>query len=300
MSLVDNSTIKALHANAIKGAHSTVTKREATGDKSVTLDKDEKSVLYNLIPANSIVRKGGFANDTRPSHHKFMVLDSSTGKFEEAENALTFPKDGKNELRLYFKKRTIANFYPTEGQQFFILEVAGDRRPYIGAMDSSTFNGTISTQSTVRSFTKGITIDEEDFDYQTLVHQPIAAGKAKQSTKNTFNRNPSTARKAIKAAQYKCQQDSSHWTCVSGATGKPFLEPHHLVPMSLQPEFINSLDCVANLIILCPNCHRAIHYGDLPTKRDMLTDFFNKQVGDLAKSGVNVDLPYLLEKYGVN
>ena len=298
--MIDGSTIKALHTNAVVGAHSTVTKREATGDKSVTLDKFEKSVLYNLIPASNIVRKGGVANDTKASHHKFMILDSSIGKFEEAENALTFPKGEKNELRLYFKKRKGANFYPTEGQQFFIFQVAGDSRPYIGAMDSSTFNGTISSQPQVRSFTKGLSIDEDDFDYQTLVHQPIAAGGAKQSTKNTFNRSQNIARKAIKAAQYKCQEDASHWTCESGATGKPYLEPHHLVPMSLQPEFKNSLDCVANLVVLCPTCHRAIHYGDLTTKRGMLAKFFKSHVGNLAKSGIDIELPFLLEKYGVS
>lgn len=299
MPLMDNVEMTSLHSDAVAGAFSKVTKREAEGDKSVTLDKHEKSVLHSLIPTQNIVRKGGATIDKKPSHHKFMVWNSLSRRFEEGENALTLPKEGKNETRLYFKKDALANFYPSEGQEFFILAVQGDSRPYIGAMDSTTFNGTISTKPAHRSFTKGLTIDEEDTDYQTLVHEPNAAGGARQGTRNTFNRSGSIAKKAINAAKYECQHDKSHWSFVSGATGKLYLEPHHLVPISLQTEFSNTLDCVANIIVLCPNCHRAIHYGDIPTKRAMLTKFLGERVSDLKKSGVDVSLDYLLEKYGV-
>lgn len=299
MPLMTNTEIKALHRDALAGAYSKVTKREANGDKSVTLDRFEKSVLKSLIPNQNIVRKGGAITDNKPSHHKFMVWNPTTRVFEEGKNALTFPKDGKNELRLYFKKDVLANFYPTEGQEFFILEVQGDRRPYIGAMNSTTFSGTISTKSAVRSFTKGLTIDEEDWDYQALVHQPNAAGGARQSTRKTFDRSITIAKTAISAARYACQHDNNHWSFVSGSTGKLYLEPHHLVPISLQAEFSNSLDCVANIIVLCPNCHRAIHYGDIPTKRALLTKFFGERVNDLKMSGVDVSLDYVLEKYGV-
>lgn len=299
MPLMNNAEMTSLHPDAVAGAFSKVTKREAEGDKSVTLDKHEKSVLHALIPTTNIVRKGGATIDNNPSHHKFMVWNPSSRTFEEGKSALTFPKKGKSELRLYFKKDASANFYPSEGQAFFILEVQGDSRPYIGAMDSTTFNGTISTKPTVRSFTKGLIIDEEDTDYQTLVHEPNAAGGARQSTRNTFNRSITIARTAIGAAKYECQHDKTHWSFVSGATGKLYLEPHHLVPISLQSEFTNTLDCVANIIVLCPNCHRAIHYGDIPTKRAMLTKFLGERVSDLKKSGVDVSLNYLLEKYGV-
>ena len=38
--------------------------------------------------------------------------------------------------------------------------------------------------------------------------------------------------------------------------GKPFLEVHHIVPLSEGGE-----DIVANAVALCPNCHRECHYG---------------------------------------
>ena len=289
----------SLHPKAEAGAFSNVTKREAEGDKSVTLDKDEKKVLHALIPTKNIAQKGGGTINNKPSHQAFMVWNPSSQTFEKGENALTFPKAGKPELRLYFKKDASANFYPVWGQAFFILKVKDDSRPYIGAMDSTTFDGTISTKPKVRSFTKGLTIDEEDTDYQTLVHEPNDAREARQSTRKTFNRSVALAKTAIGAAKYECQYDKSHRSFVSGVTGKPYLEPHHLVPISLQSEFLNTLDCAANIIVLCPNCHGAIHYGDIPTKRAMLTRFFGERVSDLKKSGVDVGLEYLLKKYGV-
>ena len=95
MPLMDNVEMTSLHSDAVAGAFSKVTKREAEGDKSVTLDKHEKSVLHSLIPTQNIVRKGGATIDKKPSHHKFMVWNSLSRRFEEGENALTLPKERK-------------------------------------------------------------------------------------------------------------------------------------------------------------------------------------------------------------
>ena len=36
---------------------------------------------------------------------------------------------------------------------------------------------------------------------------------------------------------------------------------HHLIPLRMQHDFENSLDVVGNIVSICPNCHRLIHYG---------------------------------------
>ena len=39
------------------------------------------------------------------------------------------------------------------------------------------------------------------------------------------------------------------------------MEAHHLIPLRMQHDFENSLDVVGNIVSICPNCHRLIHYG---------------------------------------
>lgn len=300
MPMLAEDEIRALHPRAVLGASSEVTRREATGDKSVTVDRYEKDVLYDLISPDRIVRKGGGSEDGKPSHHTFMVLDSSTGQFEEAEIALTFPKRDKNELRLYFKRNDVGSFYPSEGENFFILKVEEDPRPYIGSILLENNSSTSSSEKAAHSFNKGRLIDEEDDYYLTIVHQPKEVKGSKQGVTTTYRRDRSVALKALKAAGYECESDNEHETFISEATKMPFMEPHHLIPVSLESEFQNSLDVEANIISLCPNCHRSIHYGEVQTKRDLLAKFFNERIDALRLSGIETSVEYLFEKYGVS
>lgn len=43
-----------------------------------------------------------------------------------------------------------------------------------------------------------------------------------------------------------------------GATGKPYLEAHHVIPLSE-----GGYDNVKNVVALCPNCHRKLHHAAL-------------------------------------
>ena len=69
------------------------------------------------------------------------------------------------------------------------------------------------------------------------------------------------AKQAIKQAEFKCEIDDTHETFVSEASRKNYMEAHHLIPLRMQHDFENSLDVVGNIVSICPNCHRLIHYG---------------------------------------
>ena len=46
--------------------------------------------------------------------------------------------------------------------------------------------------------------------------------------------------------------------------GTQYLEAHHLIPMKAQKDFLSeniNLDRLENIVALCPNCHKAVHYG---------------------------------------
>ncbi|HDY7447493.1 TPA: HNH endonuclease [Vibrio vulnificus] len=43
---------------------------------------------------------------------------------------------------------------------------------------------------------------------------------------------------------------------IKRSNGEPYLEVHHIIPLSQ-----GGLDSLENVISLCPNCHRKIHFG---------------------------------------
>ena len=71
-----------------------------------------------------------------------------------------------------------------------------------------------------------------------------------------YDRNPDVV------AEVLCRANGSCENCLNSAPfnrksdGTPYLEVHHRIPLAQ-----GGNDTVANAIALCPNCHRAAHYG---------------------------------------
>jgi 5-methylcytosine-specific restriction protein A len=65
----------------------------------------------------------------------------------------------------------------------------------------------------------------------------------------------------IESARYQCEINLEHYTFIARSTGHPYMEGHHVLPMKYQDKFDKSLDVYANIVCLCPICHRLLHYG---------------------------------------
>lgn len=78
-------------------------------------------------------------------------------------------------------------------------------------------------------------------------------------------------------SNYTCQYNSSHETFLTKKDIK-YMEIHHLVPLKYQELFDENytLDRVENLVVLCPTCHRAIHYGTKSEKEKILEPIYNE------------------------
>ena len=87
-------------------------------------------------------------------------------------------------------------------------------------------------------------------------------------------------------ADFKCEIDRRHKTFIAEKTGKPYMESHHAIPMRQQPHFDNSLDIYANLVCLCPICHRRIHYGLKEDRVKLIHQIYSFRADRLAKSGI--------------
>ena len=103
-----------------------------------------------------------------------------------------------------------------------------------------------------------------------------------------WNRDRVIVEQVLKADKYKCEIDSSHKTFIARKNDELYLEGHHLIPISRQDEFEKSLDVYANIIGLCPNCHRQLHFGKKSDVRDILKGLYDLRAARFAKSGIVV------------
>ena len=103
-----------------------------------------------------------------------------------------------------------------------------------------------------------------------------------------WKRSSILRRQALAFAHYTCELHPEHKTFLAQSTHKPYMEGHHIIPLVMQPSFDHSLDVYANLICLCPICHRKIHLGIKEDRKDMLKEIYDQRGERFEKSGLMV------------
>lgn len=93
---------------------------------------------------------------------------------------------------------------------------------------------------------------------------------------------------SIESAGYLCEVNPEHQTFTARSTGHPYMEGHHALPMKYQDKFDKSLDVYANIICLCPVCHRLLHYGVETEKENVLNKIYYDRSDRLAASGIKI------------
>ena len=132
---------------------------------------------------------------------------------------------------------------------------------------------------------------EDDLFFARSIQQmdiPVELPKAVRTTTLSWKRNQIIKNQAIVGAGYICENNHDHITFISKATGQPYMEGHHLIPIRFQPEFRTSIDVYANVVCLCPICHRLLHYGADREKQYTVESFFDSRNERLKKSGIDL------------
>lgn len=148
---------------------------------------------------------------------------------------------------------------------------------------------------------------EADYKFQNLLdnieplninESPVTAKSPKeQNGRRAYPRNLGYAKYALEKANYQCEIDESHKTFMSYSSKQQYVEAHHLIPLKVQDEFNFSLDVPGNIVSLCPNCHRLIHFASLFDKKKILLQLFNKRKDQLKKYEIFVTEEELYEIY---
>jgi 5-methylcytosine-specific restriction protein A len=295
MAMMNGKQLQLL--GATYGAYSVVTEREATGDRSVTLDMDEKNVLAQKMDLGSIARRSGVM-DHRPDRQWFSILNPYN-IFDSSmiHIPIVYPKSTGNEIRLYMQGSI--DFFGNTGDVFVIFCRDSEQFPRIGfirSADWDKFWGDLNYVSEVNSTIYIQDVDDNLYQQSLLATQ---AGIPIQQNYTAYPRNSGLAKKAIEMSGFTCEFDPRHHTFRSPVTGRNFMEAHHLIPMSHQASFpYCPLDQLGNIVSLCPCCHKAIHLGDSSVRKELLWTLFNKKGHALQQMGVNFET--LCSLYGIS
>ena len=103
-----------------------------------------------------------------------------------------------------------------------------------------------------------------------------------------WRRNGIIKKQSIEMAHYLCEMDAEHMTFKAASTGHPYMEGHHAIPIKKQECFKVSLDVYANIVCLCPICHRLLHYGMEDDKKIVLDKIYKGRADRLANSGIKL------------
>lgn len=148
--------------------------------------------------------------------------------------------------------------------------------------------------------------NDEEFQKKVSWVTPKRSNKGKVAKKKKKTRSESIniprdagiAKSALIDANFKCQMDPNHKTFVSPKTSKNYVEAHHLIPMEYYDDFKNCIDVEANIVALCPNCHREIHFSDLKNKEKMLKKLMSpERLKSLNEKGIFITEKKLIKLY---
>jgi len=272
---------------ADEGAFSQITSKDESTKHQITLADYESELVTRYFGATNICI--GPVKDNPVLASKEFILWNSK---QPIHLKLNYPKPGKSELRLYMSQRE--GFRPPANAIFFLYTKPSDSNLYIGWMNHPQW----AVRVTFNEKRMKSAFDADDNAYQDEI-LALEAKMPKTSTVTTYPRSSVLGLARKKEVRFECENNSSHTTFKS-ITGNQFVESHHLVPMKAQTDFSTSLDIKDNIVILCPTCHKAIHYGTTAVVENLLNKFFPPCEALLARKGIALNINQLRKYYGLS
>lgn len=141
--------------------------------------------------------------------------------------------------------------------------------------------------------------DKEDTSNYEYKEKPKKQKKKNDFAKIMSVRDARVGKKALQLANFQCEINKNHNTFISNTTLKNYVEAHHLIPMKYyhSDKFKYSIDNEANIVVLCPTCHRKLHFGQPEDKKELIRIMYATKIKKLEKANIYIKLDKLLELY---
>lgn len=125
--------------------------------------------------------------------------------------------------------------------------------------------------------------ENKHFDMLDYYSDFLSTQQGKRSLRFPTDDKIKTTR--LDMVNYKCEVNSDHITFET--TSLPnYLEGHHMIPMAAQKNFPSiKLDCIENMVALCPVCHAQITYGTKEEKKKIFDAIVAKRKKDFESIG---------------
>lgn len=129
------------------------------------------------------------------------------------------------------------------------------------------------------SLPKGpVTTVGEELPLSEIPEGPIPKPRLVKVITEEWMRSEEYKERALKNANYTCELDMDHETFENKKNDKMYMEGHHLIPMKMQKDFENSIDVPENIVCLCPNCHRLLHFAKPKVRDPFLKLLYTKRI----------------------
>lgn len=270
--------------NAVDGAFSVISTADEATKSQITLTDFERELAIEHF-GKEYIHKGAVKINPNLSAKPFIFYNTGS----EIILNLNFPKEGKDELRLYMSSRQ--GFKAPAGSVWFIYKRIGDELLTIGYMDRKDWLNNCGRKELNE-------IDKYDEEYQENIVSELAHLPS-YTFQLQYHRSAKVGAISVVEADFKCQIDEKHVTFISRVSQKPYLEIHHLIPVSKQKDFIHSLDIKENIIVLCPACHRKFHHAEVHIQKELIKHFYEERAHHLAEKSINIDINQLEMYYGI-
>ncbi|GEM_PF-1083978 len=190
------------------------------------------------------------------------------------------PGRPRNELRLYMNQGKLR---PNTGMYWLVF--VRDARLWLASMTAQEL---INIELGELNLSQNGLVIEPEEDYQAKTNSADLPDLV-TSISNSYRRDPAIAKEALHDSGHTCEIFPDMATFISKATTNPYLEAHHLVPISKQGNYESSLDVVNNICILNPYAHKMVHHATYGEIEDHITNLAARREEFLNTLDLSVD-----------
>ncbi len=122
----------------------------------------------------------------------------------------------------------------------------------------------------------------------TYLDIPVGPRNVVLTQQDTWQRSAIVRNQVLMTARFQCEINPQHKTYTVSDGTHQYAEGHHIIPINQQGAIPFSLDVYANIVCLCPNCHRFLHHGIKQEKKVVIDQLYEQRADRMANSGIKL------------